>query len=93
MPQQAVILSLTQQLSVDLHRDTALKLRWLSEAVSNLDPSSPVLANHLLLVLQDVQRAVQDAAGLCTSPELQTLHKMASHMIQSMLTAAQRLPK
>eukprot|EP01097_Dermamoeba_algensis_P000421 TRINITY_DN1146_c0_g2_i1.p1 TRINITY_DN1146_c0_g2~~TRINITY_DN1146_c0_g2_i1.p1 ORF type:complete len:206 (-),score=54.22 TRINITY_DN1146_c0_g2_i1:189-806(-) len=43
---QAVLLSLMQQLGVDLTRDTAMKLHWLREAALALNPPDVLVQNH-----------------------------------------------
>ncbi|XP_064104539.1 enhancer of mRNA-decapping protein 4-like isoform X2 [Macrobrachium nipponense] len=53
---QDVLLSLVNQLSHDLSTFTDLKLKYLEEAVMNLEPSHPVTREHMRHVLQGFQR-------------------------------------
>ncbi|XP_068209049.1 enhancer of mRNA-decapping protein 4 isoform X2 [Palaemon carinicauda] len=52
---QDVLLSLVNQLSHDLSTFTDLKLKYLEEAVMNLEPSHPVTREHMRHVLQGFQ--------------------------------------
>ncbi|KAK8395280.1 hypothetical protein O3P69_006175 [Scylla paramamosain] len=53
---QDVLLSLVNQLSHDLTVFTDLKLKYLEEAIMNLDSSHPVTREHMRSVLQGFQR-------------------------------------
>lgn len=53
---QDVLLSLVNQLSHDLSTFTDLKLKYLEEAIMNLDSSHPVTREHMRSVLQGFQR-------------------------------------
>ncbi|XP_042891088.1 enhancer of mRNA-decapping protein 4-like [Penaeus japonicus] len=53
---QDVLLSLVNQLSHDLSTFTDLKIKYLEEAVMNLDASHPVTREHMRPVLQGFQR-------------------------------------
>ncbi|XP_042204509.1 enhancer of mRNA-decapping protein 4-like isoform X2 [Homarus americanus] len=53
---QDVLLSLVNQLSHDLSTFTDLKIKYLEEAVMNLDASHPVTCEHMRPVLQGFQR-------------------------------------
>ncbi|XP_071512823.1 enhancer of mRNA-decapping protein 4-like isoform X2 [Panulirus ornatus] len=53
---QDVLLSLVNQLSHDLSTFTDLKMKYLEEAVMNLDASHPVTREHMRPVLQGFQR-------------------------------------
>ncbi|KAG0719455.1 Enhancer of mRNA-decapping protein 4 [Chionoecetes opilio] len=52
---QDVLLSLVNQLSHDLSTFTELKLKYLEEAIMNLDSSHPVTREHMRSVLQGFQ--------------------------------------
>ncbi|KAL0273960.1 UNVERIFIED_CONTAM: hypothetical protein PYX00_006513 [Menopon gallinae] len=54
--QQAVLLSLIQQLSADMMNHTDLKYRYLEEAVMNLDPNNPMTKEHFPTVLTALQK-------------------------------------
>ena len=49
--QQPVILSLIQQLSQELHLHTDLKVKYLEEALVNLDLSMPLTREHIPAVI------------------------------------------
>ncbi|XP_073941302.1 enhancer of mRNA-decapping protein 4 homolog Ge-1 [Choristoneura fumiferana] len=53
---QHVLLSLVQQLAADMPRDTALKHRYLEEAIMNLDTSNAVTREHLPVVLRELHK-------------------------------------
>ncbi|XP_063618137.1 enhancer of mRNA-decapping protein 4 [Cydia splendana] len=55
---QHVLLSLVQQLAADMARDTALKHRYLEEAIMNLDPSNAVTREHLPVVVRELHKQV-----------------------------------
>jgi len=52
---QSVLLSLIQQLSVDLQEKTALKHSFLSEAVVHLDPNNPTTKMHRPGIMKGLQ--------------------------------------
>jgi len=56
---QSVLLSLIQQLSVDLQDKTELKHRYLSEAVVNLDVNNPTTKQHMAGVMAGMRAALQ----------------------------------
>lgn len=55
---QSVLLSLIQQLSVDLQDKTELKHRYLSEAVVNLDMENPTTKQHMAGVMAGMRAAL-----------------------------------
>lgn len=52
--QQPVILSLIQQLSQDLNSNTELKLKYLEEAIVNLDLTVPLTIEHTPIVMNQL---------------------------------------
>ncbi|KAI8504482.1 enhancer of mRNA decapping 4 [Branchiostoma belcheri] len=84
--QQPVLLSLIQQLSVDLTHNTELKHRYLEESVMNLDLTHPVTCDHAAVVL----------SALCKKLNLfiqsEPNHKMIKNM-RMLNMAAQSLMK
>ncbi|XP_041986844.1 enhancer of mRNA-decapping protein 4-like [Aricia agestis] len=55
---QPVLLSLVQQLAADMAHDTALKHRYLEEAIMNLDTSNQVTREHLPVVIRELQKQI-----------------------------------
>lgn len=51
---QPVILSLIQQLSADLLRNTELKQKYLEEALLNLEPTNSLTREHMPIVLKEL---------------------------------------
>ncbi|PVD21395.1 hypothetical protein C0Q70_19568 [Pomacea canaliculata] len=49
---QAVLLSLIQQLSADLNSAVGTKLKFITEAVTTLDPNDPITREHIPTVLE-----------------------------------------
>ncbi|KAL0894386.1 hypothetical protein ABMA27_013009 [Loxostege sticticalis] len=83
---QHVLLSLVQQLAADMSRDTALKHRYLEEAIMNLDTSNPVTREHLPVVVRELQKQV--CAFLAANPG----HSLA-RQFKMLLMAADSLVK
>ena len=52
--QQPVILSLIQQLSQDLNSNTELKIKYLEEAIVNLDLTQPLTIEHTPIVMNQL---------------------------------------
>ncbi|KAK5646369.1 hypothetical protein RI129_004833 [Pyrocoelia pectoralis] len=53
---QPVILSLIQQLSADLVRNTELKQKYIEEAVLSLEPTNLITKEHMPIVLKELQQ-------------------------------------
>ena len=70
--QQYVLLSLIQQLSCDLQRNTLLKTAWVRDAMLMLDTGNPMFASHVAPVLSDVARALEEEIPECVSQECRT---------------------
>ncbi|XP_028156608.1 enhancer of mRNA-decapping protein 4 [Ostrinia furnacalis] len=83
---QHVLLSLVQQLAADMSRDTALKHRYLEEAIMNLDTSNPVTREHLPVVVRELQKQV------CAFLSAQPSHALA-RQFKMLLMAADSLVK
>eukprot|EP01116_Phalansterium_solitarium_P012648 TRINITY_DN2913_c0_g1_i6.p2 TRINITY_DN2913_c0_g1~~TRINITY_DN2913_c0_g1_i6.p2 ORF type:complete len:457 (-),score=193.71 TRINITY_DN2913_c0_g1_i6:2471-3841(-) len=83
-----VVLSLVQQLSVDLLHDTPLKLEWLSEAVMALDMKDAVVATHVGMVLSKLLSNLQDNLGRFSSTPLAKQFKVLMHVTNSFLSSA-----
>jgi enhancer of mRNA-decapping protein 4 len=57
--QQPVILSLIQQLSQDLNSNTELKIKYLEEAMVNLDLTVPLTIEHTPIVMNQLVLKLQ----------------------------------
>ncbi|CAF4872294.1 unnamed protein product [Pieris macdunnoughi] len=55
---QPVLLSLVQQLAADMGRDTHIKLRYIEEALMNLDTNSPATIENLPKVIPGLQKNI-----------------------------------
>ena len=55
---QQVLLSLIQQLSVDISDKTEVKYSYIQEALANLDPENPTTKMHLKLVLKQLEASL-----------------------------------
>ncbi|XP_026271713.1 enhancer of mRNA-decapping protein 4 isoform X1 [Frankliniella occidentalis] len=83
---QNVLLSLIQQLSVDLNDHTELKRRYLEEAVMSLDPNDSDVRKHLYIIskLQEQLMAfVQGHPGSALSRQMKMLYMATSNLVQS----------
>ncbi|CAH2988438.1 unnamed protein product [Chilo suppressalis] len=80
------LLALLQQLATDMLHDTALKCRYLEEAIISLNPSEPSTRPHLPLVVGEVRRHL--LAFLASYP-----NHVASRRIKLILMAAEKLLK
>jgi enhancer of mRNA-decapping protein 4 len=82
---QIILLSLVQQLSVDLTRDLDAKLPWLQEALLYLDPFQPSVRESAFGILQQVHASISRA--LSTAPDNGAL-KLLRLAVQSLLHRA-----
>jgi len=80
---QGVLLSLVQQLGHELGAATALKLQWIREAVLELKPDDPLVANHLKPVLGAVYAAMQ--AFVADAGEHASALRLCMHVLNSLL--------
>merc|ERR1711997_931138 len=84
---QSVLLSLIQQLSVDLSDKTQIKHPYLHEALVNLDPDNPMTKMHMKTVLRQLetslQRYIQDNPNSKMTRNLKILSMAASSHLQS----------
>ena len=84
---QSVLLSLIQQLSVDLSDKTQIKHAYLHEALVNLDPDNPMTKMHMKTVLRQLetslQRYIQENPNSKMTRNLKILSMAASSHLQS----------
>uniref|UniRef100_A0A7S3UBK8 Enhancer of mRNA-decapping protein 4 WD40 repeat region domain-containing protein n=1 Tax=Picocystis salinarum TaxID=88271 RepID=A0A7S3UBK8_9CHLO len=83
---QGVLLSLMQQLSTDLQKDTTLKLSWIQNTALALDPQDPVLSVHMRPILQSTFVALNNRLRTARSGEAGQI-KLVIHLMNSLLTA------
>lgn len=77
---QNVLLSLVQQLSCDLGRDTVVKATWIRDAMLTLDSTDSMFFDRVLPVIADVQRALEEEMLTCARDavaELQMCSRVA----------------
>ncbi|KAK3914051.1 Enhancer of mRNA-decapping protein 4 [Frankliniella fusca] len=83
---QNVLLSLIQQLSVDLNDHTELKRRYLEEAVMSLDPNDSDVRKHMYIIskLQEQLMAfVRGHPNSSLSRQMKMLYMATSNLVQS----------
>ncbi|KAK6618943.1 hypothetical protein RUM44_003324 [Polyplax serrata] len=83
--QQAVLLSLIQQLSADMTNHTDLKYRYLEEAIMNLDSNNAMTKEHLPGVLSTLQKQLNSFLTSNPGPKYARKIKMLLMMTQSLL--------
>ncbi|XVF33839.1 hypothetical protein REPUB_Repub18cG0006100 [Reevesia pubescens] len=69
---QGVLLSLLQQLSCDINKDTARKLTWMVDVATAINPGDQMIAVHVRPIFQEVYKRVHE---ISSSP----LHTGAEH--------------
>lgn len=86
--EQQIILSLIQQLSIDLTNETELKVNYLSEAIEALDTSHDITATHMASVLDSLLEQVESAVVILKSgdePNKQHLQQLS--MLRKLIRA------
>lgn len=81
---QMVMLSLLQQLAVDLSQHTTSKLQWIREAAMNIDPRDPVIAHQVKPVLQGVANSLTNNIEKM-SPSDASNCKLTIHVVRSQM--------
>jgi len=87
--QQPVILSLIQQLSQDLNSNTELKIRYLEEAIVNLDLSVPLTIEHTPIVMNQLIIKLQQHIQMHPSEKITKQCKMLLLASKSLNTLKQ----
>ena len=82
-----MLLSLVQQLGVDIGTDTKAKLKWIQEAVLALNPKDPGLAPHIRAFLEQLLQTLQQQTVIAGPGELANQMRLVIHVVNSMLTA------
>lgn len=84
---QGVLLSLVQQLSCDLGKDTSRKLVWIREAALALNPNDPILAHHMRPILGDLYQNLHGQMLITSSGAEASSIRLVLHLVNSILTA------
>jgi enhancer of mRNA-decapping protein 4 len=84
---QGILLSLVQQLGVEIEKDTKSKLRWIQEAVLTLNPKDPTVAGHVRGILEEVLSNLHRQANIAGPGDLSNQMRLVTHVVNSMLTA------
>lgn len=84
---QGVLLSLVQQLSCDLGKDTARKLVWIREAALALNPNDPILSHHMRPILGDLYKILHAQMLITSSGGEASSIRLVLHLVNSILTA------
>jgi enhancer of mRNA-decapping protein 4 len=84
---QGVLLSLVQQLSSDLSKDTGDKLRWIKEATLVLNPRDPVIGPHMHSFLELAYQNCHHQMGVSKDPSEQVTLRLVIHVINSLLSS------
>ena len=84
---QGILLSLVQQLGVEIEKDTKSKLRWIQEAVLSLNPKDPTVVGHVRGILEEVLSNLHRQANIAGPGDLSNQMRLVTHVVNSMLTA------
>jgi enhancer of mRNA-decapping protein 4 len=85
---QGVLLSLMQQLSCDLADEPQLKLAWIRDACLAVDPSDPMLSQHMRPILESVFNGLHEAATSADTPApVKSDLRLCVHVVNSLLSA------
>lgn len=83
---QGVLLSLLQQLSCDISKETPRKLSWMRDVLSAINPTDPMIAVHVRPIFEQVYQILNHHRNLPTTggAELSNI-RLILHVINSML--------
>ncbi|XP_022886515.1 enhancer of mRNA-decapping protein 4-like isoform X1 [Olea europaea var. sylvestris] len=83
---QGVLLSLLQQLSCDISKETPRKLTWMQEILSAINPTDPMIVVHIRPIFEQVYQVLNHHRNLPTTngSELAKI-RLIMHVINSML--------
>ncbi|XP_010465155.1 PREDICTED: enhancer of mRNA-decapping protein 4-like isoform X1 [Camelina sativa] len=80
---QGVLLSLLQQLSCDISKDTSRKLGWMTDVVAAINPSDQMIAVHARPIFEQVYQILHHQRNAAGSDI--TAVRLIMHVINSML--------
>ncbi|GMH14482.1 hypothetical protein Nepgr_016323 [Nepenthes gracilis] len=85
---QGVLLSLLQQLSCDISKDTPRKLAWMIDVAVAINPADAMIAMHVRPIFEQVYQILNHHRSLpsATQTELSSI-RLVMHVINSMLMA------
>ncbi|KAL3508319.1 hypothetical protein ACH5RR_027720 [Cinchona calisaya] len=86
---QGVLLSLLQQLSCDIGKETPRKLSWMRDILSAINPTDPVIAVHVRPIFEQVYQILNHHRSLpsTTGSELSSI-RLIMHVLNSMLMSS-----
>ena len=91
---QGVLLSLLQQLSCDVSKETPRKLSWMRDILSAINPTDQVIAVHVRPIFEQVYQILIHHRGLpSTSGADLSGIRLIMHVINSMLMTCKWYPK
>lgn len=80
-----MLLSLIQQLGFDLTKDTAVKIKWLTESILTLNMSDKIVAEHAPNILGRIRQHLEELYPKYASVPVGGQLKILMHVINSML--------
>jgi enhancer of mRNA-decapping protein 4 len=83
---QALLLSLTQQLGCDLGTDAELKLDWMQQTLISLDPEDALLGAHMRPILDQLHHSLTELGSHSTSAAVQRSLRMVVHLVNSLIS-------
>ncbi|GMH25054.1 hypothetical protein Nepgr_026897 [Nepenthes gracilis] len=85
---QGVLLSLLQQLSCDISKDTPRKVAWMTDVAVAINPADPMIAVHVPHILEQVYQILNHHRSLPTvTPAEISSVRVVMHVINSLLKA------
>ena len=86
---QGVLLSLLQQLSCDIGKETPRKLSWMTDVAAAIDPADPMIVMHVRPIFEQVYRTLDHQRKLpTTSPGEASSIRLLMHVINSVLLSS-----
>ncbi|CAI9755055.1 unnamed protein product [Fraxinus pennsylvanica] len=83
---QGVLLSLLQQLSCDISKDTPRKLTWMRDILSAINPTDPMILVHVRPIFEQVYQVLNHHRNLPTTNGSEPANiRLIMHVINSML--------
>ncbi|KAK3200159.1 hypothetical protein Dsin_023574 [Dipteronia sinensis] len=84
---QGVLLSLLQQLSFDINKDSTRKHAWITDVAAAINPSDPMISVHVRPIFEQVYQRLNHQRSLptITGAELSSI-RLPMHVINSILT-------
>lgn len=83
---QGVLLSLLQQLTCDISKDTSRKLIWMRDVAMTINPNDAMIAHHVRPIFEQVYQILNHQLNLPTTPTSElTSMRVVMHIINSLL--------